>query len=67
VGDHTSLLALIERRFLTVNGVTQRLTKRDKYANPLEDLFDFKNSPSLNTVVSHAALPTNDCTPLQLP
>lgn len=65
VGDHTSLLALIERRFLTINGVTQHLTKRDQYANPLLDLFDFDHSPSLNTPVGQAAPPANDCTPLQ--
>ena len=67
IGDHTSLLALVERRFLTINGVTLHLTKRDQYANPLEDMFDFNNSPSLNTSLTQAALPTNDCTPLQLP
>ena len=67
IGDHTSLLGLIERRFLTINGVTRHLTKRDEYANPLEDMFDFKQSPSLNTLVMQAAPPTEDCTPLQLP
>jgi phospholipase C len=67
IGDHTSILALIERRFLTINGVPLHLTKRDQYASPLEDLFDFKNSPSLNTAVTQAQPPTNDCTPLQLP
>src|SRR5205823_13362704 len=48
VGDHTSLLALIERRFLTINDVRLHLTSRDQFANPLEDLFDFNHSPSLN-------------------
>jgi phospholipase C len=67
VGDHTSMLALIERRFLTVNGVVLHLTKRDQYANPLEGMFDFENSPSLNTPLSQAAPPANDCTPLKLP
>ena len=67
VGDHASILALIERRFLTINGVTQHLTKRDQYANPLEDMFDFENSPSLNTPLTQAAAPANDCTPLKLP
>lgn len=67
IGDHASILALVERRFLTINGVTLHLTKRDQYANPLEDLFDFKNSPSLNTPVTQAQPPANDCTPLQLP
>jgi phospholipase C len=67
VGDHTSLLALIERRFLTINGTTLHLTRRDEHANPLEDMFDFENSPSLNTPVTQAAPPANDCTPLKLP
>jgi phospholipase C len=64
VGDHTSLLAFIERRFLTINGVRQHLTLRDQYANPLEDMFDFTNSPSLNTPVGVVAPPINDCTPI---
>jgi phospholipase C len=64
IGDHTSMLALIEQRFLTVNGVTQHLTKRDQYANPLEDMFDFNNSPSLNTAVVPVPPPANDCTPI---
>jgi phospholipase C len=66
-GDHTSLLALIERRFLTFNGVTVHLTARDTNANSLEDLFDFDHSPSLTTPLRHAGLPAHDCTPLQLP
>jgi hypothetical protein len=61
------LLALIERRFLTINGTTLHLTKRDEFANPLEDMFDFENSPSLNTPVTQAAPPANDCTPAKLP
>jgi phospholipase C len=65
IGDHTSLLAMIEKRFLTVNGVTLHLTKRDQYANPLEDMFDFKHAPSLNTPVTQALPPANDCTPEQ--
>lgn len=48
VGDHTSILAFIEKRFL--NG--QPLTRRDARANTLEDLFDFGNAPSLNANVS---------------
>lgn len=67
VGDHTSLLALIEQRFLTVNGVTQHLTKRDQFANSLQDMFDFTHSPSLNTAVLQAAPPASDCTPVQAP
>jgi len=65
VGDHASLLALIEQRFLTVNGVTQHLTKRDQYANPLLDMFDFNHSPSLGTTIGTAAPPVTDCTPLR--
>src|SRR5215467_5725378 len=62
-GDHTSLLALIERRFLTINDQRLHLTLRDQLANPLEDLFDFNDSPSINTTVGQAAPPVNDCTP----
>jgi phospholipase C len=73
VGDHTSLLALIEKRFLNVDedadgdtdsGVARaHLTKRDLHADTLEDLFDFDRSPSLNTKVTKAAPPVKDCTP----
>jgi phospholipase C len=63
VGDHTSILALIERRFLTVDDKTLHLTNRDGNANPLEDLFDFTHSPSLNTAVTQAQPPAVDCTP----
>jgi phospholipase C len=66
-GDHTSLLALIERRFLVVNGETLHLTRRDATADPLEDLFDFEHSPSLNTVLTQAAPPAMDCTPVKAP
>jgi phospholipase C len=64
IGDHTSMLALIERRFLTsASGATQHLTLRDEYADPLEDMFDFKTAPSLNTILTPALPPVNDCTP----
>ena len=63
IGDHTSILALIERRFLTLNDVRLHLTLRDEFANPLEDMFDFNHSPSLNTAVGQAGPPANDCTP----
>lgn len=63
VGDHTSMLALIERRFLTINGQRLHLTQRDQFADPLEDLFDFNHSPSLNTPIGQAAPPSTDCTP----
>jgi len=58
-GDHTSLLKLIENRFMP--GV--HLTKRDQYANDVESMFDFNNSPSLNTAVGSAQPPQNDYTP----
>ena len=54
VGDHTSLLALIEKRFLPSG---THLTARDQNANDLEDMFDFDNSPSLNSTVPTAAPP----------
>ena len=72
VGDHTSILAFIERRFLTFASgpnsqggdfVRLHLTKRDQYASPLEELFDFDNSPSLNTPISPVPGPALDCTP----
>jgi hypothetical protein len=47
--------------------VIPHLTKRDQYANPLEDLFDFNQSPSLGTPVGQTAPPVDDCTPLQIP
>jgi phospholipase C len=67
IGDHTSMLALIERRFLTINGVTQHVTRRDQHAKALEDMFDFDHSPSLNTEVGRAEPPVNDCTPPKAP
>jgi len=69
IGDHTSLLALIEKRFLRVkksdedDTVTFHLTKRDQHANTLEDLFDFELAPSLHTPVIMALPPASDCTP----
>jgi len=65
IADHTSMLALIEKRFLTgPDGKTQHLTLRDQYAWTLEDMFDFKTSPSLNTPLAPpAALPATDCSP----
>jgi hypothetical protein len=59
------LLALIEKRFLTINDQTLHLTSRDQHANGLEGMFDFTHSPSLNTPVGQAAPPADDCTPLQ--
>jgi phospholipase C len=76
-GDHTSLLALIERVFMTADGDGRdrddrdddrdgghpHLTKRDQHANTLEDLFDFDRSPSFHTQIGTAAPPAQDCTP----
>jgi phospholipase C len=63
-GDHTSILAFIERRFLTPAGQPSlHLTLRDQHASTLEDLFDFNHSPSLNATLTQAAPPTTDCTP----
>jgi phospholipase C len=84
IGSHTSLLAFIENRFLSLDTASsddadnadddrgddrgnrrphQHLTKRDQFANTLEDLFDFDRSPSLNTTIGQALPPTVDCTP----
>ncbi len=78
VADHTSMLALIEKRFLTtgmrhdrdgdgdaddVDTSRPHLTKRDLFASTLEDLFDFDRSPSLMTKIGTAAPPALDCTP----
>jgi hypothetical protein len=57
------LLALIEKRFLAAGGSPLHLTLRDEFSNTLEEMFDFDNSPSLNTPVGAAAPPANDCTP----
>jgi len=65
IGDHASILAFIEKRFLSGGGSQAHLTLRDQYANTLEDLFDFTNAPSLNTSVIEAQLPVTDCTPVQ--
>jgi phospholipase C len=59
VGDHTSLLALIEKRFLPAGS---HLTKRDQNADTLEDLFDFDRSPSVDVPIAPAAPPAQDCT-----
>jgi phospholipase C len=61
VGDHTSLLALIEKRFMRLNGTSlpPHLTARDQYADTLEDMFDFDHSPSLATIVRDAPSPSS--------
>jgi fibronectin type 3 domain-containing protein len=38
------------------------LTARDQNASALRGLFDFDNSPSLNTPITQAQPPNNDCT-----
>jgi phospholipase C len=53
VGDHTSILALIENRFTP----GQHLTNRDAAANDLQDLFDFDNAPSQNANVPSSLAP----------
>jgi phospholipase C len=73
VGDHTSILALIEKRFFRIgqddDGDQQTfLTARDHHADTLEDLFDFNHSPSLNTPISTMGPPpVNGCTTSPLP
>jgi phospholipase C len=52
VNSHTSLLALIEKRFSL-----SPLTTRDANSDTLEDLFDFDNSPSLASAVGTAPQP----------
>jgi phospholipase C len=64
VADHTSMLALIEARFLSTNETTMYLTKRDQHADRLLDLFDFDGAPSLNTPLTSALPPASDCTPV---
>jgi phospholipase C len=54
LGDHTSLMALVEKRFITPTGRGRRhpaLTDRDAVADTLENLFDFDRSPSLDTAL----------------
>ncbi len=68
VGDHTSILALIEKIFMSSetsddDDSRPHLTRRDLHANTLEDMFDFTNSPSLNTRLGVALPPAQDCTP----
>jgi phospholipase C len=63
VGDHTSMLALIEKRFLSGrngddDGERPHLTARDLHASTLEDMFDFNHAPSLNALVTTAPPPT---------
>jgi phospholipase C len=64
VADHTSLLALIEKRFLSLDeddeeeeGGRQHLTARDLRAVTLEDIFDFTGAPSRDAEVPAAPAP----------
>jgi phospholipase C len=62
VGDHTSMLALIEKRFLSdqaKGGQTAipHLTARDANASTLEDMFDFEDAPSKHAVIDPALAP----------
>jgi len=64
VGDHTSLLAIIEKRFLSAGRPrTAHLTARDENASTLEDLFDFDHAPSLAVALGQALPPAVDCSP----
>jgi phospholipase C len=59
IGDHTSLLALIEKRFLRdESGERPHLTARDLHASTLEDMFDFHSVPSLHALVPSAPAPS---------
>jgi phospholipase C len=62
VGDHTSLLALIEKRFFSLGGIAPRrhLTARDQHADTLEDMFDFNHSPSVNASIPDAPAASAD-------
>ena len=63
LGDHTSLVALIEKRFMNHGGGGQQypsLTLRDANADTLEDLFDFDHSPSLDATIPTAPPPSPD-------
>jgi phospholipase C len=60
VGDHTSLLAFIEKRFLSSGEDREdrpHLTARDAAASTLEDLFDFDAAPSVGAPVPAAPTP----------
>jgi phospholipase C len=62
IADHTSLLAMIEQRFLTRGGQRPHLTARDEYASALSDMFDFDKSPSLAASIP-AAIPSSSSDP----
>jgi len=53
VSDHTSILKLIEERFLG----GRSLTERDAQASDLSDMFDFVHAPSISLAVSPSVAP----------
>jgi phospholipase C len=71
VADHTSMLAFIEKRFLgggdededEDDGGRLHLTRRDRHASTLEDLFDFERAPSAKAAVPAPTAPQATCTP----
>jgi phospholipase C len=82
VADHTSMLALIEKRFMGSDADDEReegdrgersrhpsLTARDAHADTLEDMFDFTRAPSMNTSIpiAPAASPTDPGCPFVNP
>jgi phospholipase C len=57
LGDHTSLVALVEKRFMPRvhrGRHPPALTSRDRRANTLEDMFDFDHAPSRDAVIPDA-------------
>lgn len=58
LGDHTSLVALVEKRFIRPATGAGPLAGRDARADTLEDLFDFDGSPSLNAMLPEAVAPS---------
>jgi phospholipase C len=78
IGDHASILAFIEKRFLSFAASVDEdgdndaddsavprlhLTKRDQHAHTLEDMFDFDRAPSSGTPITPVLQPAQDCTP----
>ena len=75
VADHTSVLAFIEKRFLSADGEGDdegeeehgegrvHLTARDRHASTLMDLFDFNRAPSLRSTVPELLLPAGCVAP----
>ncbi|MGH7815620.1 MAG: alkaline phosphatase family protein [Candidatus Binataceae bacterium] len=61
LSDHTSLVALVEERFMTphARGPHPALTLRDAKAKIPLDMFDFKHSPSLNATIPTAPPPSS--------